>query len=259
MRQRLPIFVLAALLALAVAAGAWAAVEKSGNVLVRFNAEFSPHTLPRETPAPIEVTIKGEVSTTDGSHPPPLQWLEVELNRNGRLYTKGLPSCPSSLLQSTSTEEAKARCGRALVGHGSFSADIVLGATKPVITSGKILAFNGRRAGKPALLFHFFGGDPVRFTLVVPLRIGQRKEGTFGTVLRARIPKLANGFGSITQINVSLGRHWSYAGKRRSYLSAACLAPDGFTGGPFPFARARFRFQDRPEISSTLVKSCRVG
>jgi hypothetical protein len=108
------------------------------------------------------------------------------------------------------------------------------------------------------LLFHFFGDDPVRFTLVVPLRIGHRKEGAFGTVLRARIPRLANGFGSITQINVSLGRRWTFAGKRRSYLSAACSAPSGFTAVPFSFARASFRFQDRPEISSTLTKSCRV-
>lgn len=258
MRRRLPIIALAALLALAVAAGAWAAVEKSGNVLVRFNAEFSPHTLPRETPAPIEVTIKGAVSTSDGSHPPPLQWLEVELNRNGRLYTKGLPSCSASLLQSTSSEEANARCGRALVGRGSFSADIALGATKPVTSTGRILAFNGRRAGRPALLFHFFGDDPVRFTLVVPLRIGHRQDGAFGTVLRARIPKLANGFGSITEIDVSLGRRWTFAGKRRSYLSAACSAPRDFTAVPFAFARARFRFQDRPEIRSTLTKSCRV-
>jgi hypothetical protein len=258
MSRRGLVFVVAALLALAAAAGAWAAVEKSGNILVRFNADFSPHSLPRDTPAPIEVTIKGAVTTSDGSHPPPLQWLEVELNRNGRLYTKGLPSCSPSLLQSTSSDEANSRCGRALVGHGNFSADIALGTNKPVTSAGRILAFNGRRAGKPALLLHFFGGVPVRFTLVVPLRIGHRRDAQFGTVLRARIPKLANGFGSITQIDLSLGRRWTFAGKRRSYLSAACSAPTDFTAVPFSFARARFRFEDRPEIRSTLTRSCRV-
>ncbi|HEV2857444.1 MAG TPA: hypothetical protein VGW80_03465 [Solirubrobacterales bacterium] len=256
--RRAPIFILVALLALSAGAVAWAAVEKSGNVLVHFNAEFSPHSLPRQDPAPIEVTIKGGITTTDGSHPPPMQWLEIELNRNGRLYTKGLPSCSPALLQSTSSKEAKARCGRAQVGHGSFSADIALGSNKPVTSTGRILAFNGRRSGKPALLLHFFGGVPVRFTLVVPLRIGHRKDGQFGTVLRARIPKLANGFGSITQIDLTLGRRWSFAGERRSYLSAACNAPRGFSGGPFTFARASFRFEDRPEISSTLTKACRV-
>jgi hypothetical protein len=258
MRRRLSIFALTALLALSVAAVAWAAVEKQGNVLVHFDAGFSPQALPRETPAPIEVTIKGAISTTDGTHPPPLKWLEVELNRHGRLYTRGLPSCSPSLLQSTSTAEANARCGSSLVGQGSFAADVVLGSTKPVAANGKILAFNGRRAGKPALLLHFFGGAPVRFTLVVPLRIGHLRDGEFGTVLRARIPKLANGFGSITQINLSLGRRWSFAGKRRSYLSAACSAPPGFTSIPFPFAKARFRFEGHPQIDSTLEKVCRV-
>lgn len=258
MRRRISILVLAALLALSVTAVAWAAVEKDGNVLVHFDAEFAPHALPRNTAAPIQVTIEGAVSTSDGSHPPPLKWLEIELNRNGRLYTKGLPSCSASLLQSTSTSEAKSRCGAALVGHGNFKADIALGSNKPVTATGEIVAFNGHRAGKPALLLHFFGGVPVRFTLVVPLLIAHRPDGEFGTVLRTRIPKLANGFGSITQIEVSLGRRWTFAGRRRSYLSAACSAPPGFTAVPFPFARARFRFEGHPEIHSTLEKVCRV-
>jgi hypothetical protein len=127
-----------------------------------------------------------------------------------------------------------------------------------VPSAGKILAFNGRRAGKPALLFHFFGGAPVRFTLVVPLRIGHRQEGEFGTVLRARIPKLANGFGSITKIDVTLGRRWTFAGERRSYLSASCSAPADFTAVPFTFARAKFRFEDHRAIRSTLIQACRV-
>src|SRR3954453_2004739 len=179
MRRGLLIFALAGLLAFAAVAVGWAAVVKDGNVLVHFDAQFSPKALPRQTPAPIEVTIEGAVSTSDGSHPPPLQWLEVELNSHGKLDTKGLPACSSALLQSTSTSEAKSRCGGALVGHGSFTANIVLGSTKPVITQGQILAFNGRRAGEPALLLHFFGGTPVRFTLVVPLRIIHRVGGQF--------------------------------------------------------------------------------
>jgi hypothetical protein len=258
MRRRLPIFVLAGVLALAAAAAAWATVEKQDNILVHFEAGFSPKALPRQTPAPIKVTIEGAVSTADGTHPPPLQWLEVELNRHGRLYTKGLPACSPALLQSTSTEDAKARCGSALVGQGTFAANITLGTTKPVLAGGRILAFNGRRAGKPALLLHFFGSAPVRFTLVVPLTITHKPSGEFGTLLRTRIPKLANGFGSITEINLSLARRWTYAGKRRSYLSAACGAPPGFSGIPFTFARARFRFKGHPAIRPTLLKTCRV-
>jgi hypothetical protein len=257
MRPRLPIFVLAATLALTLAAAAWAQVGKSGNVLVHFDAGFSPQSLPRQRPAPVRVSIDGTVSTTDGSHPPPLQWLEVELNRNGRLFTKGLPLCSAPRLQSTTSAQALSRCRGALVGHGSFEADIALGSS-PVPSSGKIYAFNGIHKGKPTLFLHFFGGAPVRFTLIVPLRIEHLRKGTFGTKLKARIPKLANGFGSITRIELSLSRRWSFGGQRRSYLSAACSAPAGFTHLPFTFARARFRFQEHPQISATLIKSCRV-
>jgi len=259
MRRGLLIFALAALLALSAAAITGAVVQKKDNLVVHFDAEFSPHSLPRQTPAPIKVTIKGAVSTTDGSHPPPLKVLEIELNRNGRLYTMGLASCSPSRLQSTSTSEARSRCGSALVGRGSFRAEVELGTNNPVAANGEILAFNGRLKGKPALLLHFFGGAPVRFTLVVPLAIGHRRDGEFGTVLRTRIPRLANGFGSITQIELSLGRRWRFAGKPRSYLSAACSAPVGFPVVPFAFARAKFRFEGHPEISSTLEKVCRVA
>lgn len=258
MRRRAAISVLVGLLALLAGATAWAEVGQSGNVRVHFNAEFAPRSLPRERPAPIEVTIKGDIATTDGSHPPPLQWLEVELNRKGQISTTGLPTCSSRLLQSTGTSEALARCRGALVGRGSFTADLALGGNNPVSSGGQILAFNGRRAGKPALLLHFFAGVPVRFTLVVPLRIGRRQEGQFGTVLRARIPKLGGGFGSITEIVLTLGRRYAFAGKRRSYLSAACSAPTGFNAAIFSFARANFRFEDGREIRSTLTRTCRV-
>src|SRR3954453_14955199 len=234
MRRRLPIFVLTALL-LASASVSSAEVEQLEGLRVHFNAQFTPKSLPRQRPAPIVVNIQGSVATSDGSHPPPLQQLEVKLNRNGRLFTAGLPTCRPSQLQSTSSSEALARCGDSLVGHGSFTADLALGGNEPILSNGKILAFNGQRGGSPALFLHFFGGVPVRFTLIVPLKIGHLKSGQYGTVLRTRIPKLAGGFGSITQIDLSLGRRWSFAGKRRSYLSAACGAPAGFPGASFAF------------------------
>src|ERR671919_501880 len=46
--------------------------------------------------------------------------------------------------------------------------------------TGKILAFNGRGAGRKMLLLHLFAGVPVRFTMVVPLKIEHPREGEFG-------------------------------------------------------------------------------
>ena len=256
MRRRFAISALLALFAALGVAASQAEVVPNGNVLVKFDAEFDPHSLPRQKPAPVRIKISGSIKTTDGSHPPPLRWLEVELNRNGKLATAGLPVCSAPLLQSTTTNQARARCGPAVVGRGNFRAVVALGGDVP--TSGKIIAFNSRLAGRPALLLHFFAGVPARFTLIVPLKIVRKDKGEFGTLLRTRVPKLAGDLGSITDIDLTVGRRYSFRGQRRSYVSAACHAPAGFTVVPFSFVRARFRFASHRVVRSELAKSCQV-
>lgn len=257
MRRRIAIPALIVLAAAALGATSRAETRQVGNLRVTFGANFTPRTLPRFQPAPVTVKVHGKIATTDGSHPPPLRWLEVALNRNGRLYTKGLPICTAPALQSTSTAAARRQCAPAIVGRGSFRAQINLSDEVPV--TGQILAFNGRDTGRRALLLHLFAGVPVRFTLVVPLRIGHREEGEFGTVLRARIPRLGGDLGSVTEIDLNIGRRYSFGGKRRSYLAAACGTPPGLREAIFPFARGTFRFQGHRQIGETLLRTCRVA
>jgi hypothetical protein len=256
MRRRVAIPLLVAFLAVGGGAISTAAIVQKDGLRVTFDADFTPHSLPRDKAAPVRITVEGKIATTDGSHPPPLRRLEVLLHRNGRLYSKGLPRCSAPLLQSTSSETALARCGRALVGRGRFRADVTLG--REIAATGKILAFNSRRSGKQSLLLHLFAAVPVRFTLVVPLTIGHRRDGQFGTVLRAKVPRLGGDLGSITEIELSIGRQYSFRGKRRSYVSAACSAPRGLPGAVFSFARGSFHFEAHKEISETLLQECTV-
>jgi hypothetical protein len=256
MRPRVLIPLMVALLSLGFGAASRAEIEQVDNLRVTFDASFDPRTLPRHHVAPVNVKIRGKIVTLDGSHPPPLRWLEVELHRNGKLFNEGLPTCPAPVLQSTSTQTALDRCGPALVGRGSFRAEVNLGREIPA--TGRILAFNSRRGGKSALMLHLFAAVPVRFTLVVPLRIGQTSKGEFGTVLRARIPRIGGDLGSVTEIELNIGRRYSFGGKRRSYVSAACGAPAGLSLVPFTFARARLRFTGHRDIQTTLVRYCMV-
>lgn len=257
MRRRPVIYALLALFAFVGATASQAEVLQNGNLRVKFDAEFDPHSLPRQKPASVQIKISGSIKTTDGTHPPPLRWLEIELNRNGKLATAGLPVCSAPLLQSTTTEQAFDRCGSAVVGRGNFQAVVALGGDVP--TSGKIIAFNSRLAGKPALLLHFFAGVPARFTLVVPLKITRKSKGEFGTLLRTRVPKLAGGLGSVTEIDLTIGRRYSSGGRPHSYISAACGAPKGLNIAIFPFTRTRFRFENHQKISAKLTKTCRVS
>jgi len=257
MRRRVGIAVALAALVLFTTAVADGAMNEKDGLRIAFDADFAPHALPRDRATPVTISLEGRVSTTDGTHPPPLRLFEVELNRNGRLSTVGLPTCRASELQSTSTTAALARCRAAKVGHGSFAADLPTNEAA-IPTSGRILAFNTRSRGKPALLLHLYGTVPIQATFVLPIEIRHQAKGPFGTVLATRVPKLAGGVGAITDIKLELGREYSYRGKRRGYLSASCAAPPGFSLAPFTLARGTFHFADDRTLDTSLGGQCRV-
>lgn len=249
---------LAALLALSAAGSAIAGPIQQGNVIIKFSGDFTPHALPRHRPVPIEVTIDGSVRTTDGSQPPALQRLQIALNRHGVLTTRGLPVCRESLLQSTTTEVALERCSSALVGRGSYGAGIFSASGGSVPVSGRILAFNGALAGKKVIFLHLYGTLPIAATLILPLRISHPAGGEFGTVLAAKIPRIAGGTGSITRIQLTIGRRYSYRGRRLAFVSASCAAPPGFDLALFSFARANFYLAGKQHLATTVTRDCRV-
>ncbi len=255
-RFLIPVFLVVA--GLLGAGLAQAELSQNGNVRISFSGGFTPHSLPRDRPAPVTVDIQGAIGTTDGSHPPAVQRIEIALNRNGRLSTQGLPACTSPRLQSTSSEVALNRCRPSLVGRGRFKADVQISSPGPVLASGTMLAFFGRSEGKRALLLHLYTTVPVRATFVLPLTISRQAKGKFGTVLSAKIPTLAGGLGSVTQIDLTIGRNYTYRGQPRSFISASCPAPAGFPGAIFSLARGSFYFVDGRKIDTTLARDCRV-
>ncbi len=257
MRHRLSILVLVVLLVLGAAAAARGELEGKGNLRISFDGGFAPRSLPRHRLAPITVTLDGRIWTTDGTHPPALNTLEVEVNRHGKIFTRGLPTCTGPVLQTTSSQAALRRCGPALVGKGTFTA-VLDSSEGPIPANGKLLAFNGSAHGHEALLLHFHANRPVQATLVLPFVISRRARGQFGTVLTTVVPKLAGGLGSITSIDLKLGREFSYRGRRVGFISASCAAIAGFPGATFTFARGRFHFADGRELHPSLARSCRV-
>jgi hypothetical protein len=258
MPARLLIVALAVLVGLLGASLARAELSQDGNLRISFKGDFTPRTLPRDRPAPVTVEIQGAISTTDGSLPPPLRRLEIALNRNGRLSTLGLPACTGPRLQSTSTKAALARCRPALVGRGRFKADVQFPSAGLIPAGGTMLAFFGREGGQSTLLLHLYITTPVQTTFILPLRISRKVKGQFGTILSARIPTLAGGLGSVTEIDLTIGRSYTYRGQPRSFISASCAAPPGFPGAVFSLARGSFHFVGGKTIDTVLSRDCRV-
>lgn len=252
--------VFAALLLVCLPAGAAAARQftQEGTLRVAFDASLSPDALPREHPAPVTVKLSGAVRTTDGSVPPQLRVISIAMNRAGIVSVAGLPSCRASDLQQTSTEAALRECRGALVGRGSFAANVNFPGAPVFPARGQVLVFNSSHGKKAGLLLHLYGSTPVRAAFVLPFRITRLAEGKFGTVFSTRIPQLASDQGYVTDIDLEIGRRYSWRGTRRSFISASCAAPAGFPGAVFDLAKATFAFAGGKRLISRLPGDCRV-
>jgi len=246
---------LAASLAAAGLAGAESGVAPG--VRVTFSASISPRKLPRTGTAPVGVQMGGRITATDRSSPPILDRIILDINRNGRLQRAGLASCALSKLKSISSAGARRACNSALIGRGSVTSRVSLPGQGAFASAGKLLAFNGRNKGRPAVFAQVETGAPLRSTYVIVFAVRHRK-GTFGTSLVGTVPPIASSYGYISAFNLSLRRTYRAHGKRRSYAAASCPAPKGFPGANFPLARVGYEFKDGRKVSSVLVRECKV-
>lgn len=251
--------VLALLLALAIgAAFAQAEIAQKGHLRVALNGRLAPNALPRTGTAPVAVSLEGQISTTNGAALPQLKAIQIEFNRGGRLDDRGLPVCPLERIRIASTERALSACRSALVGTGSFEANIVLAGQAPYPTTGRLLIFNGREGQKSVLLGQIYTSKPFATSFVIVFKVAHRAHGTFGTVLSASLPEALGDWGYVTAIEMKLSRRYSFGGERHSYLSAGCPALKGFPGAIFTLARTSFAFDGGKTLSSTLTRNCRV-
>lgn len=231
---------------------------QSGNLLVDFQAGIHPKRLPRRGAAPVKLDVSATISTTDGAKAPQLDDLVLEVNRNGRLTTAGLPRCRRSDLVFTTTRQALEHCRGALVGRGHISANIALPEQAPLPSEGTMLAFNGRERGRPVIYGHVYGETPLPITTIVTFHI-RATRSRFGTTLTAAFPRVAADWGYLRTIRLRLGRRYRDAdGRRRSYISAGCPTPRGVNRAIFTMARGTYTFVDGRRLTSALVRSCRA-
>lgn len=243
--------------ALTVASLAQAELVEHGDLFIRFSGGIEPNALPRHDRAPIAVRMTGVIKTLSGERPPSVRRISIALNRGGKVDSRGLPLCERRQIEPSSSREALERCGAALVGTGSYDAEVAFPEQDEFRSRGRILAFNAVVDGQRAVLAHVYGTRPVPITRIIVFRILET-DGTYGTVLNGTLPTSLIRWGYLKRISLDFRRTYTYQGRRRSYISAACTAPAGFPGAVFPFARASMGFQDGRTLSSTLTRSCKV-
>ncbi|MGN6216100.1 MAG: hypothetical protein ACTHN7_03960 [Solirubrobacterales bacterium] len=260
MRPRLAVILLLGTLLVGAALAQGAEISRKGNLEVLVDGKLSPKALPRHGAAPVSVSVSGVISTTDGTVPPQLRTMQIDVNRHGRFDMVGLPLCRYNDIQPASDARALAACRSALVGEGHFAGTIALpGSAEPFPMEGRLLLFNGRQHGRPVLFGHIYSPKPFASSFVLVFEMRFHAHGTYGTTLTANLAKALGAKRNLESIEMTLSRRYRYRGARHSYISAGCPAPKGFPGVPsFPLARTSFSFAGGKKMTTVLNKSCRA-
>jgi hypothetical protein len=225
-----------------------AEVAQKGGVRVSVTGKMNPTMLPRSGVAPVAVSVAGHITPTKAGQLPQLAAIAIAINSHGELKSNSIPRCRLGHISPSTTAEALSTCRPALVGEGHFSANVKIPEQSPFPSEGKLLAFNGKLNGQPAIFAHIYGTEPVPTSYVLPFLI-EKGRGTYGSVLKALLPKVTGKWGYVTGVSLNL---------QSRFLAASCPAPKGFPGAVFPLLRMSFSFSDGPSINSTLTRSCKV-
>jgi hypothetical protein len=257
MRAR-ALIVAVAVAALCLVGPAAAEVNQQGHLITTFDGGLSPTTLPRETPAPVAVTVGGSFKTNAHAPLPQLRTISVAINGAGQLDDIGLPVCKVSAIQPATEGNAKQLCHRSIVGSGKVDVGVHLENQEPFTVDANLLAFNGPvEHGHKVILAQVYAKDPPgAFVLTFKL---SKRAGLFGTVMSTTLPKSAQNWAYLTAFEMTLDRRYTYHGKSHSFVSAACAAPAGFPGAVFPLAKANYGFANGQQMKTTIVRSCKVA
>lgn len=242
-----------AVLVLVPAGVAMAAYVRTGNVFIQVTTAVKPTALPVKSFTPISVGGRAHFGTVDGAPPPGLSFVQLDLDRDVRLFNLGLPRCNPAVLEGTTTAEARTRCAGALVGQGQATAVIMPDGTgAPVEVTSAVTAFNGLYTGGLAtLLIHARLGYPESTTYVVPVSFVRLRGGLFNLRATTSPPPIADGRGRLTAFSLRLKRRYRSAGRMLSVLTGRCRK------GYFE-VRGSATFADGTIVAGTLYDGCKM-
>jgi hypothetical protein len=244
----------ATLAAIVIAASDASAVTvAAGNLVIKVDGAISPKALPKRTLAPISFHGSAAVSTKDSTHIPPAESTRLLVDKHIAIDTTGLPTCSLGQIEASSPAAAMKACGDALIGKGTSSAQVQFPEQAPFTAKGPLLAFNGPSeggyAGYHEQLYYVYADVPAPTALIAVAKVS-KASGPYGYEISIRVPKIAGGAGSFSGAEFTIGRSWTYQGKRHSFLSAEC-ANDHFE------AQVEVNFGDGSQVTGDVIQACR--
>jgi hypothetical protein len=243
---------LAAAVAVVGAATAYAIKAEFGKTVVSATAEMQPRALPVHGGAPVQISTVTRITTKDGSMPSPLKTLSFELDKNGFIETKGLPTCTLAKLENTTPQQARSRCAKALVGKGTGTARVQLPGMAPTKETSPLSFFNGPPSGgRPTIIAHAYETLPKPKTLLVPIVVERVHDGRYGFRANVELPEIAEGHGAAILAEATLGVTHKHAGREVGYINARCSGGRLQVEGKMTFTNGDF-------FPATLTSPCHV-
>jgi hypothetical protein len=260
-RPRMVFIFLAVLVALSsvsaakILAANYATTIRYGNLVVHIEGVLTPKALPKNRMAPISFHASASVATVDGSHVPPALSAQLQVDKHISIDTAGLPSCTPGKIEASSPSRAMKVCGPALIGRGSAAAQVEFPESLPFAAKGPLLAFNGPSAGGgygghgyPEQLYYIYVAVPAPTAVVVVAKLS-KDSGKYAYKVSVAVPSIAGGSGSLTHVEFTIDRKWTYKGQQLSYLNAEC--PDGHF-----FNQVEVAYGDGTNLSGAVVNTC---
>jgi hypothetical protein len=246
--RRIAVLAACAFLVALVVAASHAAVVRNGGLELIADGEFTPHKLPRDHPAPIEIKGRASIRSVVGGPPPRLQQLILDFDRDGRLSTAGLPTCAPASIEGIGVAAARRRCKNAIVGKGTVGA-IVLVEGRWLRVTGELTLFNGPPEGGLATVVAH--AQPVSlpdeiYVVTIPI---ERTQGDYRYRATVEVPEIFNGTGVLTRVEATIARRYRFKGRERSFASALCS--DGSLA-----VHGRLTFETGLVIDGSVEKYC---
>ena len=201
---------------LVFAAGAAAAMGEPVNPLLTrlttFTVEPQPVPTPSQGRVPVGLRILDSIRATDGSDPPPVKTIRMELDKQYGLHLAKAKRCPPGVRFDIRTREDP--CEEVKFGTGSIMVEVAFPEQQPVTVTGRAIVF---KSGPGEVMIHSFLPAPVTGQIAIPIAVERVAGSRYGLELTAAVPKLAGGYGSITSMDMRF---------RKGMFSAACSQED---------------------------------
>jgi hypothetical protein len=259
-----------------VGGAAVAATAPTGETVIGISGETAPARMPRSQVVPTTLRLGFTSRLINQATTPELTRIAIEISRDVRFQTMGLPSCSLATLLSTYTD-ARQACAGSVVGHGLITSEVTLPGQAPVTITGRLLAFYDLAESQPRILAQVTSGAPLPLTYVMPFKIA-KAQAPFATSLL--VPQMSHlqgecarahpdcfedpytlkgVYGHISNFELSLHRLFAHNGKRVSFVSAECPLPANRSAARYPLAKVALDYSTGVKVSRVLTRRCRVS